>query len=94
MVLAYIQICHKLWFQQVGSPAHLSMQMQVPALVELRAIYSCMYIFDKPDTRQHVGAAEEVEIYGVPLSGCGFGWASEGPGEHRQRWDQTSPSSA
>lgn len=58
---------------QAVVPTGRYQQMQVPAPVELRAIYSCMHIFDEPDTRQHVGAAEEVEIHGVPDSGCGLG---------------------
>lgn len=71
----------------------VSMQIQGPQPLEFRLFYLYMCIFHHPDTWEHVGAAEEVEVHGGPGSGPGFAGAYQDPGEHRLRRDQTGPSS-
>lgn len=107
MVLAYIQICHKLWFQQVCSPESfmffsvLSYSFKInfrqPSTdVPLASLHCLMYVhIESTDSWKHISVAEEVEVHAVLSSDSGrTGRACSGQDYHCLCWDQTGQSPA
>lgn len=85
MVLAYIQICHKLWFQQVCTPDlhvlfYRTLQSHLLNCTDVSLI--CHAHISSTDSWKHVSAAEEVEVNAVLSSHSRARRACEGQDQH------------